>query len=431
MEKQKLPTELYLQVFETVEHEIPEKLDEPGSLLYWCLEFSVLNETWVERLERQKRAWNESAPPLCQIDRCSRSVMLRRLKAFSGLPTLQNFETSGPSQAVSLAMPATAFYNHRRLLVFSEEQVPWDTWEFVISKSQTWESLTFDFNLQVGNMIAVHQALSSINLPNLERLTFRAASHQHWLDDLVVRRLAKAAPNLQHLTIFHLLGTTLPAGFKSETTCSLKSLHLRGLRRCNRGNLQALLSKSHHSLQELTVVLDSPPQRAGRGQRFYRGIGATDLQASFASCLEIRILRVADRVAKLLDYESLQTRELDPPNNPLGFILDNMVRTLPRLEVLAVWGGIFSMELFENLKVSGCRLKVLSIENYPHFPIWGFLRHLKENEALSNLETLSIGLDLLSTDETSLLSLVCSQCNIKLQFLLQFESYEYVILEDE
>ncbi|MBW0491998.1 hypothetical protein O181_031713, partial [Austropuccinia psidii MF-1] len=172
MQKPIFPAEVYLQVLEDVEHEIPEQLDEPGSLLYWCLESPVLTATWAERLRRQKLAWDSSAPPLCQVDRRTRAVMLRRLKFFNGVPTVQNFEASGPAESppAPMAYAAATFYDHRRLVIFSEGHLPLETREFVTSKCQTWESLTFDFDLELGNTISVYDTLNLISLPNLSRM---------------------------------------------------------------------------------------------------------------------------------------------------------------------------------------------------------------------------------------------------------------------
>ncbi|MBW0477403.1 hypothetical protein O181_017118 [Austropuccinia psidii MF-1] len=421
---QRLPSEIILQILEDIEHDAVITLDEPSSPYYWCLPGITLSAAWFERREEQKLAWSRSVPPLFKIDKPLRHFMARRLKAIEIPPSWESFEPSMSSFSRPVSYFANTFYNHNSLMIFGEDIISSRTWRFIIRRSETWDSLTFDLDLIHPDTNLGVQYLMTI-FPKLTRFTMRVTGTPHWVDHKDIRTLVAESPKLIHLTIFHLLGESPTTGAEPSATCSLQSLHIRQLRGCNQDTLGFLVSNSHKSLQELTIVLDGVAWWGVQSHRFYRGIGANDLQASFAPCLELCTLRFADRVAKPGDHDLLLAgnlnAELDPENAPLGYILDDMIKKLRKLEVLRICGRTFSMKIFENLNTSGCVLKELSIQSYPAFPMPSFLEHLKENRALSRLQKLQIGKEIIDDQYVIVLSSACQQSEIELQ-IIEYEN---------
>ncbi|MBW0518995.1 hypothetical protein O181_058710 [Austropuccinia psidii MF-1] len=419
MQTQRLPVEIILHVLEDVEHDLAVRLDELRSPFYWCIPASVLRAAWAQRRYQQRLLWSRSIPPLCQINSMLREYMTNRLKVFKTPPTLRSFGRSKNCHARSVALSATTFYNHRSLTIFADDRIPFGTWRFIGSRNETWESLNFDMDLGNSQVSLGIYKFHMPRLPSLRSFTLRLADTQHWLDHLVLRTLVETSPKLINLTIFHLQGASLVSDNELKPACSLKSLHIRRFRECSQDTVGYLVSNSHQSLEELTIVLDGGPRPTGVTQRFYRGIGAGDLQAALAPCLELRTLRFADRVARLWDYEDLEERELDPDFGPLGFILDDMVKKLHHLQVLKIWGEIFSMTLFDNLNIAGCQLTELSIQSYPGLPMPIFLENLRTNPALSMLEILQIGSDTLPIYYASSLQAACQDLGIQMQILFE------------
>ncbi|MBW0563956.1 hypothetical protein O181_103671 [Austropuccinia psidii MF-1] len=418
MNLQRLPEELMLQILEDVEHEIPVRLDEPQCPYYWCMSSSVLSPAWRKRRRKQRLAWSQSVPPLCQINSYFRQFMRRRLKAFDTPPTLRSFDSTRSSHTRSAALSANAFFHHKSLIIFLEDRIPYGTWRLIGSKSHIWESLTFDFSLGTSYVAPGIHKLHMPTLPNLRSFTLRSTGTQHWVDHQVLRNLVKSSPKLIHLTIFHLQGTSPVANSEPKPICSLKSLSIRRFRDCNQDTVGYLISNSHQSLRALTIVLDGAEWWTDLSLRYYRGIRATELQAALAPCVELRTLRFADRTARSVDYNNLHLRELDPEFGPLGYILDDMVNNLRRLKKLHIWGAIFSMKLFDNLQISGCRLKVLSIQGYPKFPVLDFLEHLRENPALGRLRLLQLGANMIHPEHARGLSFLCDEWNIEFRTLV-------------
>ncbi|MBW0500287.1 hypothetical protein O181_040002 [Austropuccinia psidii MF-1] len=368
------------------------------------------------RLGQQRQAWTDSVLPLCQINSTTRGAMTRRIKAFQRPRDLQHFKLYGSLQAMDKLAIATTFYNNRHLTIFSSEDLTHATWDFINERNDFWESLTFDMYFPHTAASPGLENLDLSNWKNLTSFTCRATSNQRWVDHLIIRSLVTASPKLINLTIFDLDGKSPVVRPEPQVLCKLQSLHLRRLRDCDRHTLRYLVSQSYHSLQELTIVLDCTPRNEIRTQRFYRGIRASQLRAAFSRCTRIRTLRIADHVASMSPPTPF-TGEYDPEDGPLGFIVDDMVRDLRRLKNLHTWGHIFSMDLFDNLRMSGCRIKSLSIQSYPNFPLSLFLEELKHNQALKRLESLAFGDVWLPPKNVSAITSLCKERKIKLQFL--------------
>ncbi|MBW0492998.1 hypothetical protein O181_032713 [Austropuccinia psidii MF-1] len=428
MGTRQFPTELILQVLENVEHDVLIRLDEASSPYYWCIPPMVLRTVWSERRRQKRVAWSESVPPLCQINRGFREVMTGRLQVFNTLPTWEAFGPSNSSQTKRAVLSANVFRNHTSLFIFGEDLIPYRTWLFINVKSDVWESITLDMDFEHPNMTGGLFELYLTNLPNLTSFTFRATGVKNWVDHMDIRRLVKASPKLKHLTISHLWGASTDSTSDPNPTCCLHSLYLRRFRHCNKNTLDYFVLNSLQSLQEVTIVLDGAIWWRGLSHRFYRGIYATDIQAVFASCVELRTLRFAEIVPRLgynRPFIEHVDPELDPEFGPLGYILDDMVEKLRQLEILRICGRTFSMRLFDNLRNSGCRLKELSVQNYPGFPIPRFLQQLKENPALSRLEKFQIGTDAISDQYEGVLALACQELKIEFQTIDYENVFKY------
>ncbi|MBW0470227.1 hypothetical protein O181_009942 [Austropuccinia psidii MF-1] len=421
------PDELILQILESVELDEPEKINETNSPFYWCLVSWALPSAWATRLAQQQNAWNDNAVPLRQLNMATRKSMKNGHMAFRVPSMLPNVGPSRSSEQAFRPLTANTFYNRRHLRIFFGEDILAETWKLIIDKSQVLESLIFDVKLSKTDSEPSFFEFPITNFPNLTSFTLRSTSAEHWLDHLFVREIVAGSPNLLDLTVFQLHGNSAVLEPEREASCSLRSLYIRRFRECNEKTFSFIISKSHHTLEELTLVLDGPTFRGENGQRFHRGIGASELQTAIAPCTEIRTLRVADLVAKMSDYEDrTENVELDPEAGPLGFILDTMVTHLRHLEVLIIWGGIFSMEIFRNLETSGCQLKLLSIQNYPKFSVRRFLTRLIKNRSLRQLETLELGASMIPSQDARFLLAVCKQLHIELRILDNSYMYKYV-----
>ncbi|MBW0500760.1 hypothetical protein O181_040475 [Austropuccinia psidii MF-1] len=426
-----LPDELLLQVLENVELVENETIDELSSPFYWCLMTSQLPAAWSERLKMEKLIWKKVTLPLCQINQVSRDLMIKRVKSF----------TIGSSRSFQRRMsrqPTHFFHNDLNMRMFNENVMSNEVWKMIMDYAQSLQLLTFDVQNEntygipgLAHCEAIIDGFDLSIFPNLTSFTFRTASPDNWISHLAIKDLVKASPHLRSLTVFHLHADLVsdqdldpelygePEPDLEEASCQLISLHLRRFRHCHEQNiLSFILSKSHETLQELTLVFAGPNSRTDESQRFHRGVGANEVQAAFAPCKKLHTLRVADQVAGMSDYATpRQEVELDPEEGPLGFILDNMVRHLKDLKVLEMCGGIFSMDLFNNLKLSDCRLELLSIRNYPQFPISSFIEQLRSNKALSHLEKIELGSSMLCSTEEKIMFSVCQRLQLELKLL--------------
>ncbi|MBW0497512.1 hypothetical protein O181_037227 [Austropuccinia psidii MF-1] len=345
-----LPNELILQILEAVDVVEHETLDEASSPFYWCLHTHQLPEAWNERFKREKVTWNRVTLPLSQINQASRQVMRRRAQSFTIGSATSNAGTGRFSQPSIGGQPTKLFYNHKNLRMFSENMMTNEVWNIISDYAPALESLTFDVqpentytvpSISVSPFRAVVDAFNLSIFPYLTSFTFRTASSDNWILHLVIRDLVEACPHLINLTVFHIHGNVnqdYDPELYGQASCQLKSLHLRRFRRCHDQNLLPfILSKSYDTLEELTLVLSGPNGIYEGNQRFCRGIGANEIQTVIGSCKKLSTLRIADQVAKISDYETQpQELELDPENKPLGFILDNLILNLEKLENLEI-----------------------------------------------------------------------------------------------
>ncbi|KAG0151227.1 hypothetical protein CROQUDRAFT_668073 [Cronartium quercuum f. sp. fusiforme G11] len=394
-------------------------IDDPDSIIYWALSGYQLAAYRLDRISPLEAFSQSHLKSLLSVSRDFRQAANYRLRTPLVIQKAGDIRRIVNEQGLTrgLGQPASSI----------EVVIKQDLWAEVFALIQLHadclSSLTLDVGSEAQYLNPVVLCETLIRLPHINKFTYRAGLTGVWINQKPLLTLLSAWPDLRHLTIFQLYGSSAIETNNalkpiSTVKCQLRSIHLRRLCHVSEDNLREILVNSFESLVELTIVFDRTPHHP-QSQGSHRGLKLSALTSVLKDCRAIQILRIGDLIPRIHEYE-LAGRNVpyDIPDKPLGFVVDELVRSLADLRVLEMSGRIFSMDLFENLCTAGVSLERLTILRHPGFPLKKFLNHLTTNPALQKLSILRMGneLKLEEADRVSLES-VCRQRKVCLEWL--------------
>lgn len=392
---QKLPNELLVQIFEMVKVD-GEECVEPRETVesMWCSSVKGLHSMEVEERQRELSLWKNTIVPLLNVNSTVRATILPRLRNSLRIEDNEDIRMEERLLELLRQRPGRNHWGYNSLQISLKSDLLPHIFKLIDDNKKTLRSLTISSYGESSEGLISPLAESLSHLSALKHFSYRMNGLGEWIDHKTVMDVLATLSELQALTLFQIHGTLNESNPRSEeptASAKLRSLHIRRLRHCHGRDLATIVSKSHESLQELTFVFDRHHQ-PGALLSEHRGVPATQVQEAFLPCKSIRILRIADLTTLDLTNGPLgRVGALDPENGPLGFMVDDMVRSLKQLEILEISGRIFSKDLFENLRMNGCTLQQFSIYNYPGFSIKILAYQLSTNQAFRKLKKLILG----------------------------------------
>lgn len=415
-----LPFDILSRITAELVNHSSKAIDDPESPIYWALSGHQLAAYRVDRTSPLE-AFNQShLVSLLAVTPAFREAASHHLRTPLVIKDHEDI-----NRALD---PQSSFTGPLQHLSSLEIMLKCDLWnqvfELMRAHSDDLNSISLDVDREVQHLDPNMLFQTLRLLSNTSSFIYRAALTGVWINQSVLLDLLASWPKLQHLTLFQLYGTGAIETYKPNGQaslnhqCQLRSLHLRRLCKVSESDLRAILSNAFESLEELTVVFDPTPHHP-QSQSSARGLKADVLARVVADYKQIRVLRIADLVARIDDGDDV-THDVvyDPDDGPLGYVVDELVRGLPDLKTLETSGRIFSMDLFENLRMAGAELESLSVLRYPCFPFEKFLKQMGSNPSLSKLSELKIGNELLIDDEERLqLEKLCTDRRIRLKWL--------------
>lgn len=384
----RLPYELYCQVFEALESDLEQDGIWPKQAI-WCspLPSNSNFDIAEDRASRESSSTLRKILPLLGVDRTLREIMLSKLTTIN-IKLVGAIDARLASHLIQVLRESTGSgttTGYKSLEIWLKPEVESFIIPLLHDNAQTLRFLTLNCSSHSSQSVDNHLLQIKCSLPELRSFTYHTDCPAKWLNQNSLMQLMRASPQLQDLKVFRLEGKFqgLPSQEQDHQGIpSLHSLHIRQMSKCQTSDLSQIVANSHQTLKELTIVFDIDEEATNTLFDWDRhGIDPNQVYNAFSECKKLRILRIGD----LIGFEE--------SFNGISLMIKNLVKNLSGLEVLEFSGKVIDLEILESIKQAGSSLKELCFYDYAEFPLDRFNHEFLNNPVLREVKRVGISVD--------------------------------------